>query len=113
MVIKYGRRKKGGVERGEEMEKVGVKALVVKGNVGEGGKIKDMFEEMEEGLGRVEVLVKNGGWGVLWGVMELEERDWEWRMNMNGKGVVLWGEEGGKVMEKRGGGEIVRMRWVG
>lgn len=82
IVINYARSKKAALETAEEIEKLGVKVLVVKANVGQPAKIKEMFQQIDETFGRLDVFVNNAASGVLRPVMELEETHWDWTMNI-------------------------------
>ncbi|MCY9392564.1 enoyl-[acyl-carrier-protein] reductase FabL [Bacillus haynesii] len=113
IVINYVRSKKAALETAEEIEKLGVKALVVKANVGQPAKIKDMFQQIEEAFGRLDVFVNNAASGVLRPVMELEESHWDWTMNINAKALLFCAQEAAKLMEKTGGGHIVSISSLG
>ncbi|MGG3573711.1 enoyl-[acyl-carrier-protein] reductase FabL [Bacillus gobiensis] len=113
IVINYARSKKAALETAEEIEKLGVKALVVRANVGQPEKIKGMFEEIENEFGRLDVFVNNAASGVLRPVMELEESHWDWTMNINAKALLFCGQEAAKLMEKTGGGAIVSISSLG
>ncbi|ALC80404.1 MULTISPECIES: enoyl-[acyl-carrier-protein] reductase FabL [Bacillus] len=113
IVINYARSKKAALETAEEIEKLGVKALVVRANVGQPEKIKALFEEIENEFGRLDVFVNNAASGVLRPVMELEESHWDWTMNINAKALLFCGQEAAKLMEKTSGGAIVSISSLG
>lgn len=113
IIINYARSKKAALETAEEIEKLGVKALVVRANVGQPEKIKGMFEEIEKNFGRLDVFINNAASGVLRPVMELEESHWDWTMNINAKALLFCGQEAAKLMEKTGGGAIVSISSLG
>ncbi|MDA7026625.1 enoyl-[acyl-carrier-protein] reductase FabL [Bacillus sp. CLL-7-23] len=113
IVINYARSKKAALETAEEIEKRGVKVLVVKANVGQPAKIKEMFKQIEESFGRLDVFINNAASGVLRPVMELEESHWDWTMNINAKALLFCGQEAAKLMEKTGGGYIVSLSSLG
>lgn len=93
IVINYARSKKAALETAEEIEKLGVKVLVVKANVGQPAKIKEMFQQIDETFGRLDVFVNNAASGVLRPVMELEETHWDWTMNINAKALLFCAQE--------------------
>lgn len=113
IVINYARSKKAALETAEEIEKLGVKVLVVKANVGQPAKIKEMFQQIDETFGRLDVFVNNAASGVLRPVMELEETHWDWTMNINAKALLFCAQEAAKLMEKNGGGHIVSISSLG
>lgn len=105
--------KKQRLETAEEIEAMGVKTLVVKANVGQPEKIKDMFQQIDETFGRLDVFVNNAASGVQRPIMDLEENHWDWTMNINAKALLFCGQEATKLMEKNGGGHIVSISSLG
>ena len=86
IVLNYARSKSAAQEVAEEIKALGREALVVKANVGKVEKIKEMFEQIDEVFGRLDVFVSNAASGVLRPIMELEETHWNWTMDINSKG---------------------------
>ncbi|PLR95400.1 enoyl-[acyl-carrier-protein] reductase FabL [Bacillus sp. T33-2] len=113
IVINYARSKSAALETAAEIEALGVKALVVKANVGDVSKIKAMFEQINDHFGRLDVFVNNAASGVLRPAMELEESHWDWTMNINSKALLFCAQEAAKLMEKTGGGKIISISSLG
>jgi enoyl-[acyl-carrier protein] reductase III len=113
LVINYARSKSAALETAAEIEALGRKVLVVKANVGDVPKIKGMFEQIEEEFGRLDIFVNNAASGVQKPVMELEEKHWDWTMNINSKALLFCAQEAAKLMEKSGKGKIVSISSLG
>ncbi|MDX5475152.1 MAG: enoyl-[acyl-carrier-protein] reductase FabL [Bacillaceae bacterium] len=113
IVINYNRSKSAAQETAAEIEQLGRKTLIVKANVGQPEKIKEMFQVIDEHFGRMDVLVSNAASGVLRPVMELEESHWDWTMNINSKALLFLAQEAAKRMQKVGGGKIVSISSLG
>jgi enoyl-[acyl-carrier protein] reductase III len=113
IVINYARSKSAALETAEEIEALGRKALIVKANVGDVDKIKQMFTQIDEAFGRLDIFVSNAASGVLRPAMELEESHWDWTMNINSKALLFCAQEAAKLMEKNGGGKIVSISSLG
>lgn len=113
IVVNYARSKRQAEETAAEIEKLGRKALIVRAHVGDVDKIKEMFQMIEETFGRLDVFVNNAASGVLRPVMELEEKHWDWTMNINSKALLFCAQEAAKLMEKNGGGKIVSISSIG
>lgn len=113
IVINYARSKTAALETAAEIEALGRKVLVVKANVGDVKKIKEMFERIAEEFGRLDVFVNNAASGVQRPVMELEENHWDWTLNINSKALLFCAQEAAKLMEKNGGGKIVSISSLG
>lgn len=113
IVLNYARSKTAAQETANEIEALGRRVIVVKANVGDVAKVKQMFAEIEEHFGRLDVFVNNAASGVLRPVMELEESHWDWTMNINSKALLFCAQEAAKLMEKNGGGKIVSISSLG
>ncbi|MBS4220143.1 enoyl-[acyl-carrier-protein] reductase FabL [Bacillus sp. FJAT-49711] len=113
IVVNYARSKKAALETVEEIEKLGRKAFLARANVGDVDKIKNMFAEIENEFGRLDVLINNAASGVLRPAMELEESHWDWTMNINSKALLFCAQEAAKLMERNGGGKIVSLSSLG
>jgi enoyl-[acyl-carrier protein] reductase III len=113
IVINYARNKTAAQETAAEVEALGRKALVVKANVGNPEKIREMFLQIDETFGRLDVLVSNAASGVLRPAMELEESHWNWTMDINSKALLFCAQEAAKRMEAVGGGKIVSISSLG
>jgi enoyl-[acyl-carrier protein] reductase III len=113
IVINYARSKTGALETAEQIEALGRKVLIVKANVGDVDKIKEMFTKIDEEFGRLDVFVNNAASGVQRPIMELEESHWDWTLNINSKALLFCAQEAAKLMEKNGGGKIVSISSLG
>lgn len=113
IVVNYARSKSAALETAEELEKLGSNVFVVKSNVGKVDKVKDMFQQIEERFGRLDVFVNNAASGVLRPLMELEESHWNWTLDINSKALLFCAQEAARLMEKSGGGKIVSMSSIG
>lgn len=113
IVINYARSRTAAEETAKEVEKFGVKALVVKANVGKQDKIKELFAAIDEHFGRLDIFVNNAASGVLRPLMEIEESHWNWTMDINSKALLFCAQEAAKLMEKTGGGAIVSLSSLG
>lgn len=113
LVINYARSKRAAQETADELKKLGSDVLVIKCNVGKVDKVKEMFQQIDEYFGRLDILVNNAASGVLRPLMELEESHWNWTMDINSKALLFCAQEAAKLMEKNGGGTIVSMSSIG
>lgn len=113
LVVNYARSKSAALETAEEIKKLGSDVLVVKCNVGKVDKVKEMFQQIDEHFGRLDVFVNNAASGVLRPLMELEESHWNWTMDINTKALLFCAQEAAKLMDKNGGGKIVSISSIG
>ncbi|OIJ17264.1 enoyl-[acyl-carrier-protein] reductase [Anaerobacillus alkalilacustris] len=113
IVINYARNKTAAIETAKELEALGSNVLLVKANVGKKEKIQEMFTQIDEHFGRLDVFVNNAASGVLRPIMELEETHWDWTMDINSKALLFCAQEAARRMEKTGGGKIVSLSSLG
>jgi enoyl-[acyl-carrier protein] reductase III len=113
IVINYARSKNAAIETAAEIEALGRKVLVVKANVGDVEKIKAMFDQINEEFGRLDIFVNNAASGVQRPAMELEEKHWDWTMNINSKALLFCAQQAAKLMESTGKGKIVSISSLG
>ncbi|MBO8164641.1 MAG: enoyl-[acyl-carrier-protein] reductase FabL [Brevibacillus sp.] len=114
LVINFLRNRTAAKEAAAELEAKGARVLLVKANVGDVNKIKEMFAEIDNTFGRLDILVNNAASGVLRPLMELEESHWDWTMDINSKALLFCAQEAAKLMMKSGeGGKIVSISSLG
>ncbi|WP_054711156.1 enoyl-[acyl-carrier-protein] reductase FabL [Bacillus sp. JCM 19041] len=113
IVINFARNRSQAEATAEEIRVLGVDVLTVKANVGKPEKIKEMFTQIDETFGRLDIFVNNAASGVLRPLMELEESHWNWTMDINAKALLFCAQEAAKRMETNGGGKIVSLSSLG
>lgn len=113
IVVNYARSKTAAEETAKEIEALGRRALVVKANVGDTAKIQTMFETIQAEFGRLDLFINNAASGVQRPIMELEEKHWDWTMDINSKALLFCAQQAAAMMEKTGGGSIISISSLG
>ena len=90
-----------------EIESLGVRCLRVRAHLGDSDKIRQLFAEVDATFGKLDVLVNNAASGVQRSASELEEKHWDWTLNVNAKAPWLCAIEASKLMPN--GGSIVNI----
>jgi enoyl-[acyl-carrier protein] reductase III len=111
LVVNYVRHRRNAEETAEEIEKQGVKCLVVKANVAKDEDVINMFSQIRETFGRLDILVSNAASGVLKPVMELSSRHWNWAMDINARALLPLTQQAVPLMS--GGGRILAVSSLG
>jgi enoyl-[acyl-carrier protein] reductase III len=111
LVVNYVRHRRDAEETAGEIEKHGVKCLVVKANVAKDEDVTSMFSQVQENFGRLDILVSNAASGVLKPVMELSSRHWNWAMDINARALLTLTQQAIPLMSE--GGRIMAVSSLG
>lgn len=113
VVVNFFRNRTAAEETAEQIRGLGVRAQVVKANVGDEDHIRRMFEEVEQVFGGLDILVCNAASGVFKPAMEITAHHWDWTIDINAKSLLLCAQHAAPLMQKRGGGAIVSLTSLG
>ena len=84
LAIGYLRNDRAAEETAEEVRARGAEPLLLRGNLGDPGKVAALLER----VGPLDVIVSNAATGVIRPVLELEEKHWDWTMNANARALL-------------------------
>lgn len=68
---------------GEGIRLLGRRAHLIQADVTDFQAVQDMVVEVDEKLGPIDILVNNAGHNPVRNIMEIEELDWDWVLNLN------------------------------
>ena len=111
VIINYFRKKSTAQSTCDEISARGVRAYAIKGNVGEPDKIDAMFDEIEAEFGKLDILINNAASGVPRSALELDDRSWDWTMDINARAFLLCAQRASKLMPN--GGKMVSISSLG
>jgi enoyl-[acyl-carrier protein] reductase III len=112
IIVNFFRRRDAAEKTAKDIEAMGVKAQVIKANVGDPAKIDEIFDMIGNDWGGLDILINNAASGVGRSVMDLDVKAWDWTMDINAKAVLLCSQRASKLMEGRGG-KIVSISSLG
>ncbi len=107
IAFNYLRGHEAAAETQRRIEDLGVRCLRVKAHLGDPAKIKELFARVGDELGRLDILVNNAASGVQRAASELDEKHWDWTMDINAKAPWLCATEASRLMVD--GGSIVNL----
>jgi NAD(P)-dependent dehydrogenase (short-subunit alcohol dehydrogenase family) len=90
-----------------ELEALGVRALALAGDVGNGDDVRRVMDEAAEKLGALDILVNNAGVQTWTPFLEVTESEWDFVIRTNLKGCFLCTQAAAKLMAR--GGAIVNI----
>jgi len=112
IIVNFFRRRSTAEQTAKDIEALGVKAEVIRANVGEQAKIDEMFDMIGNKFGRLDILINNAASGVGRPVVDIDVKAWEWTMDINARACLLCAQRAAKLMEGRGG-KIVSISSLG
>ena len=112
ILVNFFRRRESAEETARDIESLGVRAEVIRANVGDPAKIDEMFDMIGDKFGHLDILINNAASGVGRSVMELDVKAWEWTMDINARAALLCAQGAARLMEGRGG-KIVSVSSLG
>jgi enoyl-[acyl-carrier protein] reductase III len=107
IVVHYLRKKSAAAEVVAEIEALGRRAMAVRANLAEAEQIDHLFAEIEAGFGRCDILIGNAASGTPRAVLDLEDKHWDWTMDVNVRAVLRCAQRAVPLMEQAGWGRIV------
>lgn len=111
VIINYFRRTSQAELTAQEARSKGVRADIIKANVGEPDKIDSLFQQIESRYGKLDILISNAASGVPRPALELDTKGWEWTMDINARALLLCSQKAVKLMPD--GGQIVSISSLG
>jgi len=103
IIINFFRRREAAEKTAKDIEALGVKAEVIRANVGDPAKLDEMFDTIATKFGHLDILINNAASGVGRPVLDVDIKAWDWTMNINARAFLLCAQRAAKLMEGRGG----------
>jgi enoyl-[acyl-carrier protein] reductase III len=112
IVVDFFRHRESAEQTAKDIEALGVKAEVIRANVGDAAKIDELFDTIGNKFGHLDMLINNAASGVGRPLAEIDVKAWEWTMDINARALLLCAQRAAKLMEGRGG-KIVSISSLG
>ena len=112
IIINFFRHRDAAEKTAKEIQAKGVKAEVIRANVGDPAKIDEMFDTIASKFGYLDILINNAASGVGRSVLDVDVKAWDWTMDINAKAALLCAQRAANLMEGRGG-KIVSISSLG
>jgi enoyl-[acyl-carrier protein] reductase III len=112
IIVNFFRHRDAADQVAKDIEALGVKAEVIRANVGDPAKIDEMFDMIGNKFGHLDILINNAASGVGRPAMDIDVKAWEWTMDINARACLFCAQRAAKLMEGRGG-KIVSISSLG
>ncbi len=106
VAINYRSDRAGAEETAAAIRQLGRVAWLVAADVGQAAEVEQMFAELDQQAGRIDLLVNNAGVQTWAPLLELTEADWDRTLRTNLKGAFLCTQQAARRMQSQGGGVI-------
>jgi enoyl-[acyl-carrier protein] reductase III len=107
IAFNYFRNHKAAHDTEEAISALGVRCLRVRAHLGDSEAIDGLFEKVSMEYSRLDILVNNAASGVMRPASELEDRHWDWTLDINAKAPWKCAISAAKLMTH--GGTIVNL----
>ena len=107
VAFNYLRNHRAAAETQRQIEEMGVGCLRFRAHLADAAKIGELFAQVAQRFGRLDILVNNAASGVQRPAAELKEKHWDWAMGINAKAAWLCAIEASRLMTH--GGYIVNI----
>ena len=107
IVVNYVRKRSAAEEVVASIEAQGRRAIAIKANVGNAAHIEAMFDRVRAEFGRCDILVGNVASGVVRPITEVEDKHWDWTLDINARSILRCAQQAVPLMEARGWGRII------
>ena len=113
VLINYSRSKESAEEVGNEIEKLGRRALAIPTNIGVKTEVDSMVAKTLDAFGTIDILVNNAAMNIMRPLVQLREDGWDKVMNVCLKGYFLSSQAVANVMMEKKSGNIINIASTG
>ncbi len=113
VAVNFIRKRTEAEETAHAIEQLGVRAAVIKANVGKEEGIRALVDGAAAQLGGLDIFVGNAASGVLKPIMEIDAKAWDWSMNINARSILLGAQAAAPYMQRQGWGRVLAISSIG
>jgi enoyl-[acyl-carrier protein] reductase III len=113
VVVNYLRKHSAAQQTVADLEALGRRAIAIKANMGDADHIKAMFDQVRAEFGRCDILVGNVASGVVRPISQVEDKHWDWTMDINARSILRCAQQALPLMEPNGWGRIIAITSFG
>lgn len=112
IIVNFFRHRESAEQTAKDVQALGVKAEVIRANVGDPEKVNAIFDMIGNKFGRLDILINNAASGVGRPLVDIDVKAWEWTMDINVRAGLLCAQRAAKLMTGRDG-KIVSISSLG
>lgn len=113
IAVNYFRNRQPAAQTAADVEAAGSKAIVVKAHVGRKEQVERLVNEAANAFGSVDIFVANAASGVPRPLLEQDDREWDWTVDINARSLFHGVKTAAPYMQARGWGRIIGISSMG
>lgn len=113
IVVNYVRHRTTAEETATAIRGLGRRALVVKAHVGDVEQLDALFDAARQEFGFLDIFVANAASGLPKSISEIDQKGWDWSMNINARSLFLGAQRAAQLMAGRTDGRIIAITSLG
>ncbi len=113
IAVNFVRKREEAEQTAAEISALGVRAAVIKANVGNETEVRQLVDAAAEQLGSVDIFVGNAASGVLKPLSEIDAKAWDWTLNINARSILFGAQAAVPYMRRGGWGRILTVTSIG
>jgi enoyl-[acyl-carrier protein] reductase III len=113
LLVNYVRHPDAAEQTASDARGLGVRAETLRGNVADVAHVEELFGQVRDKYGYLDVLINNSASGVNRPATEVTAHHWDWTLNVNARGAWLCARAALPLMRTREGGCIVSISSLG
>ena len=113
VAINYFRNRESAEETDQMVRDLGVRATVIKANIGVEEEVRRLVDQAAAELGGVDIFVGNAASGILKPAMEINAKAWDWTLNINARSILFGAQAAVPYMRQKGWGRIIAVTSIG
>jgi enoyl-[acyl-carrier protein] reductase III len=107
VVVNYVRKRSAAEEVVAEIQALGRRAMAVRAHMGDADQIRALFDPIRAEFGRCDILIGNVASGVIRPITEVEDKHWDWTLDINARSILRCAQQAVPLMEPLGWGRII------
>ncbi|NOZ50699.1 MAG: SDR family oxidoreductase [Chloroflexi bacterium] len=113
VAVNYFRNRAPAEETAIAVQEAGGQAIVVKAHVGRKEQVVHLVEKAADAFGGVDIFIANAASGVPRPLLEQDDREWDWTMNINARSLFHGVRAAAPGMKAKGWGRIIGITSMG
>ena len=111
--LAYFRNREAAEKTAAEVEELGRRAVLLKGHLGDADRVREVARTLVDELGAPSIVVSNAASGVLRSFDQIDEKGWDWTLDVNCRALLVLLQELREPMARNGGGAVVALSSLG